>query len=78
MVKDGNEFLVALNKSVLRDGKIVGVNRRNNIYFRSRINALNPFGTGWKRISGRLKQISVDDGKIAGVNKADLIFSVHE
>ena len=56
------------------DGKVMGVNRHDEIYYRTGIDQSNPEGTGWKRIDGYLKYITVGDGKIMGVNGHNHIY----
>ncbi len=36
------------------------MNSKDNIYYRTGINASNPFGTAWQNVAGALKQISVE------------------
>ena len=55
------------------DGKIIGVNDMDEIWFRTGIVLNNSYGTAWKQISGALKYVTVGDGKIMGVNSGDKI-----
>ena len=55
----------------------MGVNSNDQIYFRTGIDVAHPSGTGWRLIDGRLKQLSVRDGRIMGVNSQDHIYFRH-
>lgn len=53
----------------------MGVNSRDQIWYRDGIDRVHPYGITWKRIIGNLNQISVGDGNITGSNEAGNLFT---
>ena len=63
----------ALQSVSVGDGKIIGVTKSNEIYYRMGINARNPFGTSWEFMKGKASRVTVGDGKIMAVQPDGLI-----
>ena len=58
-------------------GFVYGTNRNNDIFVRLGISRKNPTGTHWKKLPGKLMEISVDSrtNTVWGVNRANRIYS---
>lgn len=53
---------------------VVGVNRGNNIYYRTGMSTGRPTGSGWKQIPGKLMMIEVYENEVVGTNPGHVIF----
>ena len=64
---DGPQY--GLKYVAVGDGAIIGSDRYDEVYYRTGISPSKPFGTTWRRMGGRAKQLSIGDGKILGVQR---------
>ena len=55
-------------------GVVVGVNSRNNIYYRSGLSSGTPTGGAWVQIPGKLKMIDIYEDQVVGTNPGNVIF----
>ena len=60
---DGTMKWISSGKDIL-----VGVDRNNEVYYRSGMSSANPKGEKWVKVSGSLAQIEVDGLQTVGVN----------
>ena len=64
---DGTMKWISSGKDIL-----VGVDRNNEIYYRSGMSPSNPTGDKWVKVSGSLMQIEIDGLQTVGVNSNEV------
>ena len=53
---------------------MVGVNSKNDIFYRQGMSAKTPTGTGWVHVSGKLMMIEIYYNQVVGTNTGHAIY----